>query len=142
MRLAAVALALLVAAPAAAKSTRELPYAYERVWPTLLRFLRVDEKLKVTEKSEEAGYVLFELADGKRSFPGSVELSKTTDAVGRASVRVQVKIEDRPAYMEAGILDRLAEKLHDELGDPPPPPPSPAPPPAGQPAEPPPDEKK
>jgi hypothetical protein len=123
-------LLLLAAAPAAARTARDLSYSYDRVWPALLRFLRVDEKVKVTEKSEEAGYVLFDLTDGKRTFPGAAELSRTTDSSGRPAVHVTVKIEDRPSYMEMGLLDRLADKLHDELGDPPQPPPavSPSPP--------------
>ena len=124
-----VLLILLVAVPASAKTARDLPYSYERVWPALVRFLRVDEKLKVTEKSEEAGYVLFELTDGKRTFPGAAELSRMTEASGRAGVHVSVKIEDRPSYMEMGVLDRLADKLHEELGEPPPAPPPPATPP-------------
>jgi hypothetical protein len=129
LRAVAALLIVLQAAPAQAKTARDLPYSYERVWPALLRFLRVDEKLKVTEKSEEAGYVLFELTDGKRAYPGAAELSRTADVSGRATVRVSVKIEDRPSYMEMAVLDRLADKLHDELGDPPPAPPpiSPAP---------------
>jgi len=116
----------LLAAPAYAKTTRDLAYSYDRVWPALVRFLRVDEKLKLTEKDADAGYVLFELADGKKVFPGAAELSKTTDELGRPSVRLSIKITDRPAYMEAGIADRFAEKLHEELGEPPPAPPPPA----------------
>jgi len=105
--------AWLLAWPASAKTTRDLSYTYDRVWPALVRFLRVDEKLKVTEKDADAGYVLFELADGKRTFPGAAELSKTTDDLGRPSVHLTIKISDRPAYMEAGIADRFAEKIQD-----------------------------
>lgn len=122
-------LILLLAWPAYAKTSRDLSYSFDRVWPALVRFLRVDEKLKVTEKDADAGYVLFELADGKRSFPGAAELAKTTDELGRAAVRLTIKIGDRPAYMEAGIADRFAEKIHEELGEPAPPPAAAAPPP-------------
>lgn len=126
----AALLVFLLAVPADAKTSRELSYSYDRVWPALVRFLRVDEKLKVTEKDADAGYVLFDLADGKKTFPGAAELSKTTDELGRPSVRLTIKISDRPAYMEAGIADRFAEKIHEELGEPaPPPPPAAAPPP-------------
>jgi hypothetical protein len=118
---------LLVALPAQAKTSRELSYGYDRIWPALVRFLRVDERLKLTEKDADAGYVLFELAEGKRTFPGAAELSKITDELGRPAVRLSVKITDRPAYMEAGILDRFAEKIHEELGDPAPPPAAAAP---------------
>jgi len=126
MRRLALALALCIAAPAQAKTARELSYSYDRVWPALVRFLRVDEKLKITEKSEDSGYVLFELAEGKRTFPGAAELSKLVEPSGRPAVRISIKIEDRPSYVELGILERLSEKLRDELGEPPPPPPSPA----------------
>ena len=119
---------LLAAAPAAAKTTRDLSYSYDRVWPALVRFLRVDEKLKLTEKDAEAGYVLFELADSGKKFPGAAELSKTTDDFGRPSVRLSIKITDRPAYMEAGIADRFADKVHEELGDPATPPAAATPP--------------
>src|SRR5882724_5325796 len=122
MRAAAALLAVagILASPAtaAARSARELPYGAERVWPVLVRFLRIDEKLKLIEKDEGAGYVLFELADGKRTFHGAAELARITDGTGRASVRVTVRLEDRPSYMEDGILDRLAVKVRDELGDP------------------------
>src|SRR5262245_63266580 len=108
----AVAL-LLLAAPAAAKTSRELPYAYEPVWSALVRFLRVDEKLKVTEKDADTGYVLFELSEGKRTFTGAAELSKNG-----SGVRLVVRINDRPAYMELGLIDRFEVKLHEELGAP------------------------
>jgi hypothetical protein len=124
MRGAAAALILLVATPAVAKSARELGYGYDQVWPALVRFLRVDEKLKLTEKDEGSGYILFELADGKKTFAGAAELTRITDGSGRAATRVAVRIEDRPSYMEAGILDRFADKLREELGAPPPPPPA------------------
>jgi hypothetical protein len=129
MKQLAFALALLFAIPAQAKSSRELSYAVDRVWPTLVRFLRIDEKLKVLEKDAEVHYVLFELTDAKKTYRGSAELQQTTDSEGRSATRVWVKIVDRPAYMEEAILDRLETKLRDELGDPLPPPEPPAPPP-------------
>lgn len=129
MRSLVVAAVLLLTVPAHAKTSRDLSYAYDRVWPALVRFLRVDERLKVTEKDADAGYVLFDLVDGKKTFPGAAELSKTTDELGRPSVRLSIKITDRPAYIEAGIADRFAEKIHEELGEPAPPPAAAAPPP-------------
>jgi len=107
---------LLLALPAAARSTREYPYSYKPVWSALVRFLRVDEKLKVVEKDADSGYVLFELAEGKRTFSGAAELVKV-----EGGTRVVMRISDRPAYMEQGLLDRLALKLREELGDQPPP---------------------
>jgi len=125
---AALALALLLAAtPAAAKTAREYPYAYDPVWTALVRFLRVDENLKVVEKDADSGYILFELSEGKRTFSDAAEVMKLERAT-----RVVIRIGERPAYMEAGLLDRFGDKLHDELGEPPPapsPPPKPAAPP-------------
>jgi hypothetical protein len=138
MKWIAVAAALLWAAPAGAKSSRELAYSYDAVWSSLVRFLRVDEKMKVVEKDVEAGYVLFEVVDGKRTFSGAAELSKGQEA-GRTVTKVSIRINDRPSYMELGLLDRFEVKLREELGEPQPPPP--APPPAAPPA-PPSDEKK
>lgn len=126
-RHAAAALALILAsaaAPAAAKSSREYPYAYAPVWSALVRFLRVDENLRVVEKDEKTGYVVFELTDGKKTFQGAAELTRQ-DGGG---TRVMVRLADRPSYMELGLLDRFADKLRDELGEPvqqPPPPPAP-----------------
>jgi hypothetical protein len=126
---AAVALLFALATPAWAKTTRELGYRFDQVFPALVRFLRVDEKLKLTEKDEGAGYVLFELVDGKKTFAGAAEVAKLDGGGSRVSVR----ISDRPAYMELGILERFADRLHEDLGDPPPP--APASQPASQPAE-------
>jgi hypothetical protein len=130
IRAAALAIALItcLGQTAAAKTTRQVPYPYDPVWSALVRFLRVDEKLKLVEGDAETGYVIFELSEGKRTFGGAAELSRTQDATGRAATRVTVRIADRPAYMELGLLDRFELKLREELGEPPPPPPPPAPP--------------
>jgi hypothetical protein len=113
-----VIVGLLAAVPAGAKSNRTFTQPFDKVWPSLLRFLRVDEKLKIVEKDVEAGYVLFELSEEKRTFSGAVELVKGEDDRGRPTTRVTIKITDRPAYMEEGLLDRLEQKLHDEHGEP------------------------
>jgi hypothetical protein len=114
-----------LASPAWAKSTRVMAHAYDRVWPASLRFLRVDEHLKITEKDSDAGYVLFELVDGKKTFQGALELVRTKDSKERDVTRVVMTLSDRPAYMEEGFLDRLEQKLRGELGDPPAPKPTP-----------------
>ncbi len=128
MRALLAAALLLAAVPALAKTSRNVGYRYDQVFPALVRFLRVDEKLKLTEKDEASGYVLFELVDGKRSFSGAAEVAK----LDGGGARVTVRISDRPAYMELGILDRFADRLREELGEPPPPPPASQP--ASQPA--------
>lgn len=104
-----------------AKSTRVYAHAFERMWPASLRFLRVDEKRKITEKDIDAGYVLFELVDGKKTFQGALELVRIKDPGERDATRVVITLFDRPSYMEEGFLDRLAQKLRQEFGDPSPP---------------------
>ncbi len=128
MRLAAGALIVLLAAGsiASAKTTREYAYPYDPVWSALVRFLRVDEGLKVLEKDADTGYILFELVESKRSFRGAAEVMRQEGAT-----RVVMRLTDRPSYMELGLLDRFADKLREELGDPlPPSTPSPPSPPA------------
>jgi hypothetical protein len=111
VRLAAVVVVgvVLAGGAAAAKSSREVPYPQADVWPALLRFLRIDEKLTIVEKDGEAGYVLFEIEDGKKTYRGSAEVAKAGDAT-----RVIVTIKDRPAYTEEGLLDRFEAKLKGE----------------------------
>jgi hypothetical protein len=99
------------------------------VWPTALRFLVVDERVKVVEKDADAGYVLFELKDDGKIYRGSLEVL-TVVRDRRTSVRFVLQIEDRPDWLEVAMLTRLERKLRSELG-------SPAPPPTKDPKEPP-----
>ncbi len=121
-RIGAVLLAatLLVggAPPADARSEKSVTWELARVFPTAVRFLRVDEGVTIVEKDAEAGYVLFELSDEGKTFPGALELV-SYERNGRPAVRIIIRIEDRPEYMEVGMLDRLERKLRDELGPPP-----------------------
>ena len=105
----AVLALLLCASIASAKTQRELAYPYAEVWPAMLRFLRVDEKLTIVEKDADAGYILFELQDGKKTFRGSAEVAKAGD-----TTRVIITIKDRPSYMEDGLLERFERKLKEE----------------------------
>ena len=122
----------VLAGPAAAwaRSEREYPYDYERVFPASVRFFRLDEKLKIVEKDADAGYLVFELGERGKTFQGSVEYLKATDRRGRKVTRLILRIDERPAYVEEGMLERFEQKLRGELGPPPapPPPPPPAPP--------------
>lgn len=129
--LTAIGLALLAglaASPAAASSKKEASYDFDKVWPAAVRFLRIDEGLAILEKDRDTGYVLFELAEDRKVFRGALEVVRIVDPEGRAAVRLVLRLEDRPAYMEAGILDRMVRKLRAELGPPPDPPPPPPPP--------------
>ena len=128
----ALVLALCAVAPgsAAARSEKTVVYAAAKVFPAAVRFLRVDEGVTITEKDADAGYVMFELAQDGKTFPGALELV-VTESSGRAAVRLVLRIEDRPSYVEVAMLERLERKLRAELGSeaPVPPKPAPAPPP-------------
>ena len=124
------------ATPASARSEKTVAYRRDQVWPTAVRFLVVDEHLKVTEKDADAGYVMFELREDGKTFRGALEVM-TIVRDGRTLVRFVLQIEDRPSWIELAMLARLETKLRAELGSPSPPPsPSPGPsPPAEPPAK-------
>lgn len=121
---AGVALAACLAtaaAPAWARSEKTLAYPREQAWPTAVRFLVVDEHVKITEKDADAGYVTFELRDDGKPFRGSLEVV-TMMLDGRSVVRFVLQIADRPSWLEIAMLGRLERKLRAELGSPTPPP--------------------
>ncbi|MCA9679408.1 MAG: hypothetical protein H6709_18915 [Kofleriaceae bacterium] len=115
---AAATLALAPATPAEAKTERTVRWDLARVFPAAIRFLRVDEHVTIVEKDAEAGYVLFDLVDEGKTFHGALELI-VIDQDDRPGVRLVLRLEDRPSYMELGMLDRLERKLRDDLGPPP-----------------------
>jgi len=124
-----------------ARSEKTLAYPRDQAWPAAVRFLAVDERLRIVEKDPDAGYVLFELRDEGKLFRGALEVIAVA-VDGRPVVRFVLAIEDRPSWLEAAMLGRLERKLRVELGSPSPaptkqpkappaqPPPE-APPPAG-----------
>lgn len=119
----ALALALAPAPAAWARSDRLVIYAPAKVFPTAVRFLRVDAGARIVEKDADAGYVMFELTEGNKTYPGSLELV-AADSAGRPAARIVITIEGQPSYVEGILLDKLERKLRDELGQPPPPAPS------------------
>jgi hypothetical protein len=129
--LIAALMSIVSIAPAAwARSEKVEPYEATEVFPTAVRFLRIDAGVKIVEKDADAGYVLFDLTEDHKTFHGSLELIKT-DVDGRVSVKLVLHIEDRPAYVEQLLLDKLDAKLRAELRPtrvPPKKPPVPAPP--------------
>jgi hypothetical protein len=113
-----ILLALLLATGVAeARSEKSLAYPREQAWAAAVRFLRVDAKLKITEKDADAGYVIFELHEEKKTFRGSLEVVDTVKD-GRHLVRFVLTIEDRPEYVEIELLNKLELKLRAELGAP------------------------
>ena len=112
--------------PASAKSAYESSYGYDRTWNAGMRLVRVDLGLKISEKDEGAGYLLFDYKSpesGNKAVPGSMEFVRTKES---GAVRVIVQIPQMPGYHEQVVVDQLARKLRNEYGDPPkkPPPPS------------------
>jgi hypothetical protein len=129
-RVASAALAFFVAlvaggGAASAKTERSASYSFEQVWPTAVRHLRVDEGFTIVEKDPDVGYVVFQVDEEGKSFSGTLEVVRQKDQAGRPAVRLVLNIGERPAYMEAGVLDRMLGKLRKEHGDPPDPPPEP-----------------
>ena len=123
--LLAAALVLAMPADAGARSERTVGWTAARVFPTAVRFLRIDAHATIVEKDADAGYVLFDLKEEGHVFRGALELV-AFEKDGRESVRMILRIEDRPEYVEVGMLDRLERKLRGEHGAPPkkdPPPP-------------------
>jgi hypothetical protein len=122
--------------------SRVVPYPMAQVWPTALRYLRVDRGYTLVDRDGEAGYVLFDFpisdagsgaaADAAsptrageeiRVGRGSLELLAMVDASGRPSVKVQVSTDAGPTHLPHAIAEGLAAKLKRERGHPAAPPP-------------------
>lgn len=104
---------------ATAKASYESAYGYDRTWNAALRLVRVDMGLKVIEKDEGSGYLLFEYKSsesGQKVTNGSIELIRGRDD---SPVRVVVQLPQMPRYHEQVLIDGLARKLRQEYGDPP-----------------------
>jgi hypothetical protein len=108
---------LLLTGVAEARSEATLAYQRDPAWAASVRFLRVDAKLKLIEKDAEAGYVIFEYTEDKKTFRGSLELIEI-EKDNRKLVRFVMTIEDRPAWVEVEMLTKLEAKLRAELGSP------------------------
>jgi hypothetical protein len=121
--LVVTAVLLLGVGSAAARSSSVLPYPFEEVWPTTIRYLRIDRGATPREKDPESGYVLFDLPEGGKVYKGSFELVRNTDPEGRDATRVVVTLPDLPRHFESTLLDKLALKVREDYGSPAPPPP-------------------
>lgn len=117
LALASVLGLLLATGSADARSEKTLAYPREPAWATAVRFIRINAGFKVIEKDAEAGYVLFELHEEKKTFRGSLELIDVVKD-GRKVVRFVLTIEDRPQWVEIALLTKLERKLRAELGTP------------------------
>ena len=116
-----VAAAVVLTSPTAeAKTSVESLYGFERTWNAALRLVRVDMGLKVVEKDDGAGYVLFDYKSpesGNKVTAGSIELVRPKD--GQGAVQVIVQLAEMPRYHEMAMADSLARKMRAEYGDPP-----------------------
>jgi len=107
----------IFAGTAHARSEKTLAYHRDQAWPAAVRFLRVDAKLKITEKDADAGFVIFEYREDGKTFRGSLEVIDVVKE-GRKLVRFVIQIEDRPSWVELEMLTKLERKLRAELGNP------------------------
>jgi hypothetical protein len=94
-------LVALCMAPASASARKqgELSYAYDKVWNTALRMVRVDLRLPVTDRDPEAGYLLFDYIDHDKRYPGSIELVRA-ERDRRTFIRAVVQVNGMPSYVE------------------------------------------
>ena len=65
---------------ATAKASYESLYGYDRTWNAALRMVRVDMGLKVVEKDESTGYLLFEYKSTESGQKDSVARSPSSSA--------------------------------------------------------------
>lgn len=116
-----VAGAIVFSGPqASAKSSYESAYGFDKTWNAAIRLVRVDMGLKVTEKDEPNGYLLFDYRSpegGSKTSPGSFEIVRSKEPSG--TVRVVAQLTQMPRYHEQVLLDSLSKKLRQDYGDPP-----------------------
>ncbi len=110
------AVLLTTPAPALAKAETTTQYPYEQVWPAAVRFVRIDAGFEILDKDAEAGYILFRVSEQGKQFRGALELVRIRDDRDRPAVKLILHIEDRPSYMERGLIERLEQKLREQLG--------------------------
>jgi hypothetical protein len=119
--IAALSVVLFAASVAEGKTAYDSPYGYDRTWNAALRLVRVDLGLKVLEKDDANGYVLFEYRSSpseKKTASGSFELIRGSGGSTRPDdVRVVVQVPQMPRYHEQVLLDELAQKMRAEYGE-------------------------
>lgn len=100
-----------------ARFAGEVAYGYEQTWQAAVRLIRVDLQCTITDRDEAMGFVLFEYRSGARTYPGSLEVVRTTSGDGRERVRVQVRLDAMPSYVERMVFERLVRKLREDFGE-------------------------
>jgi hypothetical protein len=112
--LGALFAALLGDVSASAKVTVDSKYTRAQTFNGALRYIRVDQQYEVIEKDVETGYFLFKYKADSGHATGSIQVIEANDRV-----RLVVQIPEYPEYHEQVLTKGIAEKLHDEYGDPP-----------------------
>ncbi len=123
MRLGGMVVSMLLAAgvfplSVQARAGSEIPYGYEQIWSAVIRLVRVDLRMTIDERDKELGFVLFQYREGKREFPGSIEIVQEKDQNQKLTMHAVVQIPGMPAYVEQVMLDQLKRKLKDDYGPP------------------------
>lgn len=122
---------LLSSGTAEARSVFDSSYGFERTYNAALRLVRIDLGLKVTEKDDQSGYLVFDYKTsdmGNKVSSGSMEFIRPHEADG--PVRVIVQLSQMPRSHEQVLVDALVRKMRQDYGDPPDrPKPAPPPPP-------------
>ncbi len=116
--LAVAAAVVLTGEPAGAKTAYDSAYGFDRTWNAAIRMVRVDMGLKVTEKDDTTGYLLFEYksAEGSsKTTSGSLEFIRAKEQ--DAPVRVVVQLPSMPRYHEQMMVDTLTKKMRAEYGE-------------------------
>lgn len=112
-----VAALLLLSSKVAADSRTEVSYSFEQVWNTAVRMVRVNIGCAISEKDKDEGYFLFDYEYSGSKYAGSIELVRIR-LDGAEAVRVVVRVQGMPIYVERIITNRLTKKLSDEFGQP------------------------
>ena len=105
-------------AHANAKSSYDSAYGFDRTWNAAMRLVRVDMGLKVTEKDDSTGYLLFDYhssESGTKVTPGSIEVVRPREP--GTPVRVLVQLPEMPRYHEQVMIDSLTRKMRQEYGE-------------------------
>jgi hypothetical protein len=108
---------------AQARSFGLVSYPIADVWPSAVRFLRIDRHCTIREKDEPSGYILFDWPEGQKIYKGSIEFIRTSDHEGRDATRLVVSLPDLPRHFEQIVIDKLGVKLREDRGSPAPAPP-------------------
>jgi hypothetical protein len=116
-----VTLAVMLASLSAdARSAFDSGYGFERTYNAALRLVRIDLGLKVTEKDDRSGYIVFDYKSfdtGNKVSSGSMEFIRPPESDG--PIRVVVQLPQMPRSHEQVLVDALVRKMRQDYGEPP-----------------------